>query len=54
MQNLQRNVISTIVSEKTNDNSKKPDILRQLFRAFVTNNRTPNKKQKNNNFCVNG
>jgi hypothetical protein len=47
-QNLQQYTISTAASEKTNANSKKPDILRQLFRAFVSNNRTPNGRQKSN------
>jgi hypothetical protein len=46
--NLQQGVISTAALEKTNDNSKKPDILLQLFIAFVSNNRTPNGRQKGN------
>jgi len=34
--------IVTTVEEKTNANSKKSEILRQLFKAFVTGNRITN------------
>jgi hypothetical protein len=44
-----KGVISTTPSlEKTNSNANKPDILLQLFKAFVWNNRTPNGRQKGN------
>lgn len=36
--------VSTL--QKTNNNSKKPSVLRQLFRAYVENNRTSNGRHK--------
>ncbi len=34
---------------KTNNNSAKPIILRQIFRGFINNNRTHNEQQKSIN-----
>jgi len=39
-------IIAGDLPAKTNFNSKKPDILRQLVRAFCTNNRVSNGRQK--------
>ena len=39
-------VLATEVFTSTNNNSAKPDILHQIFKDFIINNRTTNGKQK--------
>lgn len=43
----QENTIS-VNTIQTNNNSAKPEILKQLFRAFVINNRTHNGRREGN------
>jgi hypothetical protein len=44
-------IIVPTKSPTTNYNTSKPDILRQLFKQIVLNNRSSNKRQKDMPFC---